>query len=60
MAGGLNYCKRWVNRDVPNMRGKPALPPDIDHAARETAASTTSNLARPRIWLGRKSDSLKT
>lgn len=30
----LDYCERWVNRDVPNMRGKPALPPDIDHAAR--------------------------
>jgi len=30
----LDYCERWVNRDVPNMRGKPALPHDIDHAAR--------------------------
>jgi hypothetical protein len=30
----LGYCERWVNRDVPNMPGKPALPPDIDHAAR--------------------------
>ena len=30
----LDYCERWVNRDVPNMQGKPALPADIDHAAR--------------------------
>jgi hypothetical protein len=30
----LDYCERWVNRDVPNMRGKPELPADIDHAAR--------------------------
>jgi hypothetical protein len=30
----LEYCEKWVNRDVPNMRGKPQLPADIDHAAR--------------------------
>lgn len=30
----LEYCEKWVNRDVPNVRGKPQLPADIDHAAR--------------------------
>jgi hypothetical protein len=30
----LEYCEKWVNRDVSNMRGKPQLPADIDHAAR--------------------------
>jgi len=30
----LDYCRRWVSPDIPNPRGKPELPPEIDHAAR--------------------------